>query len=74
MPTDKSKNMQNYEYKKANYKQISLRIRKDDYVLKLLEKYRAFNPDESITTIIINALDDYLNRKLFRLEKHKNTR
>ena len=51
-----AKNQYNIQYKKDNYIQITLRIRKDDETAKLLEKYRLLHPSESINSIITKAL------------------
>ena len=51
-----AKNQYNMQYKKDNYIRITLRVRKDDDVVKMLEKYRLLHPSESINSIITKAL------------------
>lgn len=51
-----AKNQYIMQYQKDNYTRITLRIRKDDETLKLLEKYRLLHPSESINSIITKAL------------------
>ena len=69
--TAKDKNSLNYQKSQVDYKQITIRIKKDDCLLKLLEMYRVFNSDESINTIVQNALFEYLNYQLSKLEKRE---
>ena len=58
-------------YIKENYKEIKIRIRKDDYILKLLEIYRKFDKDKSINSLVCDALFEYLNFQISKLEKQK---
>lgn len=59
----------NRQYAKTMYKQFVVKIRKDDCVLKLLEKYRNLRPNESMNKIAVDALFEYLNLQISKVEK-----
>lgn len=66
-----SKNEYTQQYIKDNYRQIHIRVRKDDCMLKLLDRYMHLHSDESINSIVCNALFEWLNMQLSHTENSK---